>query len=239
MTTLVWTLKSDDAQLLGSLRTEPNLEVCESAQGVWVRCKTPSEELQLRFMHLPAVQSVVTDDGQLIERGTRVPWSYMLEGPWLPIAHWLSVNVPIAAFGGTAPLPLPLQLTPDESYRTAALLRTHRDAWISYALSSPQMRLDRLAFAAADDDTVLIRGEPLPPIAGTRFVVQGNVAVEAGWTWSPSVSVEVVEKVLNVTERQLAILSPNSEWIVVAADDFVQATRSAVRATWEDCPDAV
>jgi hypothetical protein len=104
-------------------------------------------------------------------------------------------------------------------------------AWRDYAVAAPQIRLNCLSFAASDDSQALVRGEPLPPLPGTRFVEVSGVAVPLGWTWWPAVDAEVVRQALGFAEYDLALFTSAGECELIVADDFVRATRSAVRLT--------
>jgi len=78
---------------------------------------------------------------------------------------------------------------------------------------------------------VLVQGEPLPPLPGRRFVVQGNVAVPAGFSWQPAVSPAVLARLLGAREDELALLYEDGTYCRLLAEQFVAATRAAVRAT--------
>lgn len=234
MTTFVWKMHRDASELLGAVRTQPSLEVCTEGDTVWIRCEDANYEIQQAFLQLPVVHSIATDDGQLIKRGTRVPHGYVAEGPWIPIAQWMEVKLPIAGLSGIAPGPIPVELVRSETFETPQLLKTNIQVWTQYAVAAPRIRLDRLAFAARADGTVFVWGEPLPPIFGKRFVVHGRVAVEAGWTWQPAVDVGVLEAVLAIDPGYLAVMEEGGHWLSLADEGFVQATRSAVRTTSEE-----
>jgi len=233
VTTYVWKMHRDSSELLGRIRTEPSLEVYADEDTVWIRCQDASEELQQIFMQLPATHSVATADGQLIERGRRVPQGYLPEGPWIGIAQWMEVTLPVAHLAGHMPRAVPVEMIPDARFETPQLLQTELQTWKQYVASAPRVRLERLAFLVASDGMVLVRGEPLPPLAGKRFVFQGRIAVEAGWAWLPAVSAEVLEAALPLTPGSVAVLYGDGRWYSIAEEEFVQATRSAVRAMSE------
>jgi hypothetical protein len=81
---------------------------------------------------------------------------------------------------------------------------------------------------------VLIRGTPLPPLPGERWVERNGIATPAGWCWDPPVDASVLCSSLEI-ERGDVVLLESSQWQIVAAADWVRATRSAVRATVEAC----
>lgn len=233
MTIFVWKMHREASEHLGTVRTQAGLEVCAKGDTVWIRCEDPSEALHRTFMQLPAVHSIATDDGQLIQRGTRVPRGYIADGPWLPIAQWMKVTLPVASLGGVSPLPLPIDMVHGETFETPRFLQTDIQAWTKYAVSAPRVRLDQFAFAATANGTVFVRGEPLPPLTGKRFIWQGRIAVEAGWSWRPDIAVEVLEAALAIESDHLAVMYGDGRWLSLTEESFVQATRSAVRTTSE------
>jgi len=84
---------------------------------------------------------------------------------------------------------------------------------------------------------VVIRGTPLPPLAGARFVDRGGVAVPAGWTWSPAVDAPTLRRLLQLEKGDLTLWTLDGPWQRIAADDFARAGRSAIRATAEGLAD--
>jgi hypothetical protein len=78
-----------------------------------------------------------------------------------------------------------------------------------------------------------VRGQPLPPLSGERFVECEGVAIPAGWHWSPNVEAVVLRELLCLTAGDVALLHVSGDYELVAAANFVQATRSAVRHTAE------
>ena len=91
------------------------------------------------------------------------------------------------------------------------------------------MRLAPCTFALSESGTVVVRGRPLPSIAGKRLVEQKGVAVLAGWCWEPAVDVAVVRRLLDLSQGDLALLHDDGSFDVVPASAFVRASRSAVR----------
>lgn len=233
MTTSVWKMQREASMQLGAVRTRFGLEVCNEEDAVWIRCTEPDEKLLQTFMQLPVTHYVSTG-GQLTERGKRVPSGYIPEGPWIPIAEWIKVTLPVPAIGGIIESAVPIELIPNEDVEIPQLLKTDIHHWSRYAVGAPRVRLDRLAFAASEDGTVYVRGEPLPPIPGKRFTVRGRVAIEAGWTWRPAVAVEVLEAVLNVDPEHLAIMDSTGSWLSLTDECFLQASRSTVRNVAEE-----
>jgi hypothetical protein len=120
-------------------------------------------------------------------------------------------------------------LVPSEAEGEPNVLVTSRACWLAYGGNAPQARLDRWSFAMETTGRVAVRGRPLPPIAGTRYIEQEGVAAPAGWSWVPRLSAQVVREALQLDAGDLALLHDDGTWDYIAAEDFVRATRSAIR----------
>jgi hypothetical protein len=219
------------------LRHEPGLEAVLVAGHLWLRGQTASESLAAKLRQLPALgrYAVQADQGLLAE-GALVPQGYLPSGKWLALEHWLPVTAPAVSSSHVDPLvPVALRLVRDSALRQPNLLLTALTAWVDYATSAPQLRLQRWSFAANQQGEALVRGVPLPPLPGRQLVETEHVAVEAGWTWSPAVEATLLRRKMQVSAGDLLLLQPgpNDEAAieVVPAASFVKATRSAVRLT--------
>ncbi len=234
-----------EAARLGSLRRTHGLQVCESGGLVWLRGETSDERLEQRLRMIPGARRFsILADRQLQPVGSRVPAGYLPEGPWTPLVDWLAVELPAAGWPGEAPERLTITLVraapPDGDGAVAmpTLMLTSLSAWAAYVCTAPQVRLERLTFAADDMGGVLIRGAPLPPLPGERFIEREGVAVPLGWQWWPAVEPAVVRAVLAreapaLAENDLALVLADGSLQRVPADSFVRADRSAVRLTAE------
>lgn len=217
---------------LAVLRARVGVDVCESSDDdVWLRGTAHDEELEVTLRTIPGQEFEELGDGQLVPRGGRVPRATLPIGPWVPLKEWLRVELPIAALAVAPRSTVPLQLVRSERESDANVLLASMDDWHKFATSAAHIRLQPLKFAASDDGRVLVCGTPLPPIPGTQFVESDGVAVPCGWEPEPSLQTDVLRELLGLQNQDVAILSPNGDWQHVSGDDFVQATRSAVRAS--------
>ena len=69
----------------------------------------------------------------------------------------------------------------------------------------------------------------MPSIAGVRFVETHGVAIEAGYRCQPPIDAAIARTVLDLAEGDLGLLHGDGRFDHIAAEHFVQATRSAVR----------
>jgi hypothetical protein len=124
----------------------------------------------------------------------------------------------------------------------ASLLLSRFDLWAAYAIEAPQIRLNPWRFAVAADGRVAVHVQPqakrvanlssaLPPLPGRRWVEQDGVAIPAGWSWTPAVDAALLREVFGLAEGDVALWHADGTWERIAAEEFVRATRAAVRAT--------
>jgi hypothetical protein len=126
-----------------------------------------------------------------------------------------------------------LRLKRSSQVATANVLQTIWPQWFQYAATAPQVRLNRWAFAVCQDQRVLIRGLPLPPLSGRRYVERDGVIIPSGWRFEPDVEPRVAARVIELDESQMALFAEDGSFERLPRSVFVQATRSAVRATNE------
>lgn len=227
-------LALQDARHASALRLCPGVEVCVTDAGVWLRGDGSDEALHHRLRLLPGARRfVVLPDLQLQAVGTLAPKGYLPAGPWQPLRDWSQPQPPAIGQPGATPSTVQLRLVRCHEPAEPTLLLASWKDWSQYATTAPQVRLQCLAFALADDHRLLLRGSPLPPLKGERWVERAGIAVPAGWTWSPAVDALVVRQLLELEAHDLAVLHAGGVWERVAAGDFVRATRSAARNTAE------
>ncbi len=237
--TAPWTIRLplEQAGSLSRLFDLPCLRVCEVADEVWVRGDSVSEssDLALRSIADGVFFWIETDGAQLRLRDARVPSTTLPQGEWLPIAQWLRPELPASLWPGELADSAPrvsLRLIPSEEQSEPNVLLTTRSSWAAYAVAASQVRLDRWRFALAADGRALIRGEPLPPLAGERFVERDGIVVLAGWTWAPQVDAGVIRDVFGLGQKDIVLWS-NQVCEIVRGEQFVAASRSGVRMSEE------
>jgi hypothetical protein len=241
-------LARQDAAALAALRLIPGVEVGEDGATIWLRSKTADENLSAKLAGLPALARYEwLASNQLRAMDQRIPSTQLPNLRWLPITEWLKVEAPTAALPGILDLPAaskpsedgqpatfnlqPLTLVRSSIENEPELLLTTIDEFTRFAEAAPQVRLDRLQFAANADGSVLVRGLPLPPLPGKRFALHGAVAVPAGYSWHPAVSAEVLASRFGITGDTLILWYDDGTFTRLHSEQFVPASRSALRAT--------
>jgi hypothetical protein len=228
---------ADAAATVAALRLEPDIEVLESADVVWLRGTSSDERLDRLLRQLPgAARFEVLADGQLLPSGKRLPSGRLPNGSWVALKSLTRVALPVATLGARSLKRIPFSLERVATYEEPNLLLTALAGWVAYAIDAPQVRLEKLTFAASSDGRALVRGRPLPPIAGARYCERSGVAVPCGWGWPAWLEAPLVREALGLGADELALFSESGTWESIAGDQFVRATRSAARlsATRED-----
>ena len=230
-------LRRSELAAAAVLRTVPGLEIAEAAGLVWIRGGDLNDLAARQLRCLPVVEIYdLWPDGQLVIRGQRVPARRLPEANWVAIRQWFELELPAVAWPGRLGNRIPVRLVRSGQVDDVSLLLTTLDDWLEFGTQAPGVRLENLRFAACEDKRVLIQGHPVPALRGTRFVCSSGIAVPAGWRWEPMVDAGIVADVLQVAEGDVALLVPEASSLtveIVAREQFVRATRSAIRATAE------
>lgn len=227
-------LRDEDALSLAPLRCERRIEVHGDAGDLWVRGGEASPELELALRTLPCVERYsITGGERLVPRGARVPRGKLPDGEWIPIDQYLRLQPRTAALPGAVPGRVALRIIRRARELPSTALVTSLDAWFDYATKAPECRLTRLAFAASRAGRALVRGSPLPPLAGTPCVERGGIVVPAGYDWAPRVDADVLRDLLDLPGGSLALFDVEGRVDIITEESLVAASRSAVRRTAE------
>jgi hypothetical protein len=227
-------LAQEDAMALAALRLVAGLEVAEQGGLVWVRGPQVEERLEVKVAGLPArARYEWLPPNGLRPVDCKIPLARLPEVQWRPLAAWLRVETPLAAMAGTPPPGLSLRLVRSTREQEPELLLTGLEEFRDFAMTAAQVRLERLHFAANVEGQVLVRGRPLPPLPGRRFVLNGGVAVPAGFSWEPAISAEVLARRFAASEETVVLWNEDGTFTRLHREQFFPASRSAVRATAE------
>ena len=231
-------LASADAASLAPLRLTRGLEVAQKEPFIWLRGNINDETLDRLLRALPAiVRYEVLPNNRLRRVELRIPSETLPALQWQSVQTWLRVQMPSNSAGAqsqeTSPRTVSLRIVRSGEERPTELLLTSLPDWQAFALSAPDVRLRPLRFAADTSGNVVVRGQPLPPLPGRQFVLYGSIAVEAGFTWEPAVSSEVLSRRLSLPSDAVALLREDGTFTRMEGEQFVPATRSAVRETAE------
>jgi len=224
-----------EAACLAAVRRWPGLEVCEAAGTVWLRAPHLDDDQWEFCRRLPgADRYTLADDGRLLRVGMLVPHGRPPAGPWRPIVQWLGVELPTTDSPPPPPPPAPLALVRSTVERAPTWLLTDLETWTAYAATAPQVRLACWSVAADPAGRVEVRGTPLPPLPGARFVETDGIAVPLGYAWSPGVPAALLRQAFRLEHGDALLWTADGTRRRIAAGDWVRATRSAVRLTHDE-----
>ena len=224
---------------LAALRLGSGIEVGEHGQQLWLRGQQCDENLERKLSALPAVGRYEwLPPAQIRMLGQRIPAGGMPNLQWQSLAGWLQVEIPALAMPANPPATVALQLVRSTSERDPELLLTSVDELTRFAASAAQVRLSRLQFAAEENGSAFVRGQPLPPLPGQRYVLHGGVAVPAGFMWEPAVGADVLTRRFGVSGDALVVWNEDGNITRLHSEQFVPLTRSALRATQQALTEA-
>lgn len=223
-----------DAPQLAALRKVPRVEVCTIGDSVWCRGDAWNDAVERQLLALPgAYRYEIVADEQITPAGQLVPTARLPDGAWIPLANWLELELPPAR---TAVRPRSIDLEPVQlrlvrsaCERAASCLLTTMPQLQSYAETAAAIRLAQWSFVLRTDGSCIVRGIPLPPIAGTQLVEIDGLLVPAGWEWRPAVDAQTVRTLLGLQAKDIALFDRAGSWELIAPEQWVQATRSAIR----------
>jgi len=222
----------EHAAAAAPLRKHADMEVCAVGERLWLRGSHWSDELDQSFRRILGAERYrrLADD-KIALRDCILPSDVLPTGAWSPLDTWLQPVAPPTVLPASGVKRAPLRMVRAAVERPVNLLEIDFRAWHDYAVCAPTVRLSRLSFAVSDFGHALIRGEPLPPLSGARYFESKGVAAPLGWIWSPTVDAEVLRQAIGLADGAIALLTVDGLCDVIESDDFVRATRSAVRLT--------
>jgi MoxR-vWA-beta-propeller ternary system domain bpX2 len=231
-----WTarLNASESSALAGLRLYAGLEVAEVGEVIWLRGADWSEALRLALRKVPGLDRFeLSAGGRLLADGARVPQGRLPELPWQPMARWASVSLRAAPGLVAPPARAALRLVRSSVERAAGGVLAGLPAWHDFAIGAAEIRLRPLRFAAARDGRAWIEGIPLPALPGRRFSIEGGIAIPCGFKCSPALSAAPLRRWLGLADGDVALVGEDGLWEIIKTEQFVPATRSAVRTTAE------
>lgn len=230
----------EDAGSLAALRLLAGIEVGEIDGTLWIRGQRGDEKLGARLSALPAAARYEWLPPNSLRRiNERIPGNRFPAMHWQPLDAWLRIEMPAAAIPAELPVRVALHLTRSADEQEPELLLARVDDLARFAATAARVRLDRLQFAANSEGDALVRGRPLPPVPGKRFVIYGGVAVPVGFSWEPKVGAEVLARRFGVSGDALVVWNENGTITRLHSEQFVTLSRSALRATQQALAEAL
>ncbi|MBM3845445.1 MAG: hypothetical protein FJ405_04045 [Verrucomicrobia bacterium] len=223
-----WALKltEHDLRTACSLRLIPGVEVNAQGPDCWIRGPGRTPALTKLLLALPALLRLDQGpDGKWRQNGSRFPDSSVPQDGWLPMSEFIDPTMPRPRISSPTRLTCPLRLVRDPSEVRPTLLQISTHTWNQWVAEVSRIRLKPLTIAWDGADRVLVRGWPLPPLSGTRWAFHGNVAVPAGYSWMPKVSLGVLERMFEASGERVSIWMPEGPFLRLHGECFVPASR--------------
>ncbi|MDB6070414.1 MAG: hypothetical protein JWL81_1585 [Verrucomicrobiales bacterium] len=231
-------LPADSAESLAPHRTRPGWELCYGVGVLWLRIPDDSASLEAAAS-LPALARYQVDRlRRLIPFHATLPTGREPDGPWQALGEVLTVLPPPALFPGRMGGGFPVGLVRSSSLKEPAALLAPLSVLLGWAENAPRPRLRSLVFAAAPDGRVFVRGTPLPPVPGTAFYFQSNLALPCGWDFAPPLRADWVAQSLAVPVHSTVLLTPENGAVEISQESFVPLTLAALRRTRDNLKSA-
>jgi hypothetical protein len=109
------------------------------------------------------------------------------------------------------------------------VLVTSLQTWIQYTSTAPPTKLRPLRAVALSDGRVLIRGTPVPPLAGRRYVEREGVALPSGFAFPPATDAAAVRALLGSDPQSLLLFHEDGTCERFDAGEFAPAAVAAGR----------
>lgn len=217
---------------VAALRDRAGIETCTHAGQTWLRGACADRALWLLLAAVPGGERFVVDDaGRCRVPGRSLPTAQLPPGPWHPLRDRAAVALPVPALPAALPPRAALTIVRGGDVAAANGLRCALADLARWIDDAAEVRMRGLRFAANARGDAFVHGTPLPPLAGTPFVVAAGIALPAGHRFEPAVPPAIVAAHLALMPDDVALCSAHGAWVVLRAEHFVALTRSAVRTT--------
>jgi hypothetical protein len=226
------TLEQADAHTLAPWRLIGGVEVGVYQGQLWLRGPQLSGELANALRSLPAVHRYkLSPPNLLLDSFSSLPVATVPAIEWVSLQKWITPQIEQPVSAANPPDKLALRLVESFVEKPSGLLLTNLGHWRNYVETAPEFRLHGLKFAADSSGAVIILGQPLPAVSASHFTLHGRIACPAGFEWSPKVSPAVLERLFRVKEQEMVLLLRDGTHMRLSLEQFVPASRAAVRLT--------
>ncbi|MGK0188215.1 MAG: hypothetical protein ACI9R3_004007 [Verrucomicrobiales bacterium] len=227
-------LAAADGEAAQALRLVAGVEArfSEDGSSLWLRGAEVDDDTTHLVRRLPCrTRMILLPDGHGIEQGKSVPSISLTGAGWVPLRHLFTLEMPSAREAGLASANAPWELVAADEEAPSDILGVAFNAWLKYAITAPAIRLAGLRFAVSEEGNAIIHGTPLPPLLGKFYQSQCGIATPAGFALHPAVNPELLARHFRLNEGDLLLFQADHPSELIAATDFAQASRSAVRET--------
>lgn len=226
---LVVAVKFEDQ--IGNIRTIPNWKAALHLGQIWLKGPLNNGKDQLLLNSMPVMESYEVDEqNHLFPSGSLTPTVIMEEMEWQNLKDFLPVEMPVSALPGVLDVLMPVKMVRVETQRSAYALKTSLAVWRSYIESAPLVRLQQLSFAfSADQQEVLVIGNPLPAIPGKGYWLNNKLLIPIGFDFNPPLIAELLLSCLDTETASFILFKEDGQRSTIPVDGFTAANRALVR----------
>lgn len=234
MLTLILHIEKRYLKQLGNIRVLPNCWIAEDEEKIWLKSEIEGGVTPLAIQQLPAMRRFRVDEkGSLFPLKGLTPVGKMPTLNWLPIASFVTVDLPVAALPAQIQDTVTAKLIRSKEMEEANFLLLPWKLWQEYALATSNIRLKPLTFAVSEQGEVVVYGKPLPPLPGRLFWQTKQILLPAGWAFEYPIIAEILTSTHLKKKNTLLLYQAEGLAELPAKEDFMQASRSAIRKTEE------
>lgn len=217
-------------ETLGTVRTNPYLQVAIDGEWIWIRGIEVTGGIDVKIRQLPAIYTFELDDqNNLFPPGGLTPVGKLPPLEWMSVREFITPQLPTSAMPAKISEKYKVKLIPSTTIKPGQALLTTLDLWKKFADAAPEVRLKSLRFVVSAMDEVLIMGSPLPTIPGKEYWVHDTLLLPGGFDFEIPLISNLVAGKLNPSNDSLILFRENSQWEKIPKAYVVPATRSAVR----------
>jgi MoxR-vWA-beta-propeller ternary system domain bpX2 len=228
-------LTEKDRDALAAIRLFPNIEVATFMAQIWLRIPLSNEGLATEIRQLPLVETYLLDENELLyPLGGVTPVGKLMPMSWMSLPLFMPIELPVSVMPAEVSETVNTQIVASAKEQKAMALCTTSTEWLAYVITAPEVRLKRLKFAVSDANNVLIVGEPLPPIEGETYWLSNNIFMPSGYDFELPIVSELIYQKENLQNQAFLCFNTEGSHHRIEELDFVLATRSAVRLTFQE-----
>ncbi|MBX2877470.1 MAG: hypothetical protein KTR30_35450 [Saprospiraceae bacterium] len=232
MSILILHIEKKYSQQLGNIRGLPNCWIAEDEEKIWLKSEVEKGAIPMALQQLPAEGRFWVDESdRLFPVKGLTPVAKVPALDWLPVASFVSIEMPLAALPAKVTERISVNLVRSKDVKAANFLLLPWKLWQEYALAASNIRLKPLFFAVSEQAQLMVYGKPLPPLPGQLFWQTQQVLLPAGWDFEYPIMAEIISSTHVKEKGGLLLYQAEQLSELPPVDQFVQASRSAVRKT--------
>lgn len=227
-------LNEKDRDALADIRLLQNVDVAVDASQIWLRSPLLNGGLDMEIRQLPLLETYILDGNELLyPLGGVTPIGKLKPLKWQSLTDFIPIELPVSVMPAVISDTVGINIVPSSKEQKAVALSTTAEAWLAYVSTAPEARLKCLKFAVSDVNELLVVGEPLPSIEGKTYWMRHNIFLPSGFDFELPIVSELIYQKENLQNQAFLLFNTEGVHHRIEELDFVLATRSAVRLTFQ------